>query len=112
MSKPKNRSGMVFSTNPDFQFEDEIREEKVLLPWSSQKFRISLDKSGRAGKMVTLVEGFSGPDSELDHLAKELKTYCGTGGTAKDGQIIIQGDVRQKIAPLLEKKGAKIRLII
>jgi translation initiation factor 1 len=112
MSKPKNRSGMVFSTNPDFQFDDEIREEKALLPWSSQKFKISLDKSGRAGKMVTLVEGYSGPNAELENLAKELKTHCGTGGSAKDGQVLIQGDVRQKIAALLEKKGAKIRLIM
>lgn len=102
---------MVFSTNPDFQFDDEIREEKGLLPWPSQKFKISLDKSGRAGKMVTLVEGFSGPDTELEKLAKELKTHCGTGGSAKDGLILIQGDVRQKIAVLLEKKGGRCRLI-
>jgi translation initiation factor 1 len=102
---------MVFSTNPDFQFDDEIREEKGLLPWPSQKFKISLDKSGRAGKMVTLVEGFSGPDTELEKLAKELKTHCGTGGSAKDGLILIQGDVRQKVAVFLEKKGSRIRVI-
>jgi translation initiation factor 1 len=102
---------MVFSTNPDFQFDDEVGEEKGLLPWPSQKFKISLDKSGRAGKMVTLVEGFSGPDTELEKLAKELKTHCGTGGSAKDGLILIQGDVRQKVAVFLEKKGSRIRVI-
>lgn len=111
MSKPKNRSGVVFSTNPDFHFNDESHEERALLPWSSQKLKVSLDKSGRAGKMVTLVEGFSGPDAELEKLSKELKTYCGTGGSSKDGIILIQGDVRQKVAGFLEKKGAKIRLI-
>lgn len=111
MSKAKNRNGVVFSTNPEFQFEDDLPVEKVLLPWNSQKFKISLDKSGRAGKLVTLIEGFSGPDTELEKLAKELKTHCGTGGSAKDGLILIQGDVRQKAVAFLEKKGSKIRLI-
>ena len=111
MSKPKNRSGMVFSTNPDFRFDDDAKEENVLLPWPSQKLKISLDKSGRAGKMVTLVEGFSGPENELEKLAKELKTHCGTGGSAKDGLLLIQGDVRTKAAAFLEKKGCRIRVL-
>lgn len=111
MSKPKNRNGVVFSTNPDFRFDEEKQEEKVLLPWQSQKLKVSLDKSGRAGKMVTLVEGFSGPEPELEKLAKELKTHCGTGGSSKDGLILIQGDVRQKAAAFLEKKGCRVRII-
>jgi translation initiation factor 1 len=102
---------MVYSTNPDFHFDDGLKEETQLLPWTSQKLKISLDKSGRAGKLVTLVEGFSGPDTELEKLAKELKTHCGTGGSAKEGLILIQGDVRQKAAGFLEKKGCRIRLI-
>jgi translation initiation factor 1 len=111
MSKPKNRSGMVYSTNPDFQFEDLSQTEAVFLPWSSQKFKVSLDKSGRAGKVVSLVEGFAGPAEELEKLAKELKNLCGTGGSAKDGQVLIQGDQRQKIAAFLEKKGVKVKLM-
>ena len=111
MSKAKNRNGVVFSTNPDFQFEDRNEAEQELLPWTSQKLKVSLDKSGRAGKAVSLVEGFAGPSAELEKLAKELKNACGTGGSAKDGQILIQGDMRQKMVVLLEKKGAKVRMI-
>jgi translation initiation factor 1 len=111
MSKPKNRSGMVYSTNPEFQFEDVSSAENQMLPWPSQKLKVSLDKSGRAGKAVSLVEGFSGPVAELEKLAKELKNLCGTGGSAKDGQILIQGDQRTKLAAFLEKKGARVRLI-
>ena len=111
MSKPKNRNGVVFSTNPDFSFDDELKEEAELLPWTSQKLKVSLDKSGRAGKTVTLVEGFSGPGSELEKLARELKNHCGTGGSAKEGIILIQGDVRPRAAAFLEKKGCRVRLI-
>lgn len=111
MSKAKNRIGMVYSTNPDFQFDDLSAAETALLPWESQKLKVSLDKSGRAGKAVSLVEGFAGPAAELDKLARDLKNLCGTGGSAKDGQILIQGDQRQKIAGFLEKKGARVRLI-
>jgi translation initiation factor 1 len=111
MSKAKNRSGMVYSTNPDFSFDDLNSPEAELLPWDRQKLKVSLDKSGRAGKAVSLVEGFAGPPAELEKLARELKNLCGTGGSAKDGQVLIQGDQRQKIAGFLEKKGAKVRLI-
>jgi translation initiation factor 1 len=111
MSKPKNRSGMVYSTNPEFQFDNGPASDAEFLPWPSQKLKVSLDKSGRAGKAVSLVEGFSGPAAELEKLAKELKNLCGTGGSAKEGQILIQGDQRSKIAGFLEKKGARVRLI-
>lgn len=102
---------MVYSTNPDFRFSDAETPEAEMLPWEAQKFRVSLDKSGRAGKIVSRVEGFSGPAPELEKLARELKNLCGTGGSAKDGEILIQGDQRSKIAAFLEKKGGKVRLI-
>lgn len=102
---------MVYSTNPDFQFDDAGPVSAEMLPWTAQKFRVSLDKSGRAGKAVSMVEGFAGPASELENLARELKNLCGTGGSAKEGEILIQGDQRSKIAAFLEKKGAKVRMI-
>jgi translation initiation factor 1 len=111
MSKPKNRTGVVFSTNPEFQFHDETPEERILLPWPQQKLKVMLDKSGRAGKTVTLIEGFSGPDAELERLAKDLKNTCGCGGSAKEGHVLLQGDVRQKAGAFLEKKGAKVRVL-
>jgi translation initiation factor 1 len=111
MSKPKNREGMVFSTNPDFKFNDQQEEEVVMLPWPSQKLKVSLDKSGRAGKMVSLVEGFAGPASDLEKLAKELKNHCGTGGAAKEGEIILQGDFRVKAAEILTKAMYKVKVI-
>lgn len=111
MSKPKNRTGIVFSTNPEFQFDDTTPELVEDIPFSKQKLRISLDKSGRAGKTVTLVDRFSGKTTTLEALGKELKNYCGTGGSVKDGQILIQGDQRKKIAEYLQKKGATVQVL-
>jgi translation initiation factor 1 len=111
MSKPKNRTGVVYSTNPEFEYQDPIFEESVLLPWNQQKLKVSLDRSGRAGKTVTLVDGFAGPAADLEKLAKELKNACGCGGSAKDGQILIQGDVRKKAAEFLQKKGAQVKTL-
>jgi translation initiation factor 1 len=111
MSKPKNREGVVFSTNPEFQFNDLFQEEEKMKPWPEQKLKVLLDKSGRAGKVVTLIEGFVGSKADLENLGKELKSYCGTGGSAKDYQVLIQGDVRKKAAEFLQKKGAVVKLI-
>lgn len=112
MKKPKNRTGVVYSTDPGFSYADEgPAEEPGLRPWDQQKFRVGLDKSGRAGKTVTLIEGFSGPAQALEELARELKNTCGTGGSAKDGLVLIQGDVRTRVAAFLEKKGSKVRLM-
>lgn len=111
MKKPKNRTGVIYSTNPDFQYNDPMEETVVEIPFSSQKLRVLLDKSGRAGKTVTLVDRFIGPESALEALGKEIKNHCGTGGSVKDGQILIQGDQRQKIATFLEKKGASVRVL-
>jgi translation initiation factor 1 len=111
MSKPKNRTGIVYSTNPDFTFSDALSEEVQDLPLSKQKLRISLDKSGRGGKVVTLVDKFVGSFQSLENLGKDLKNHCGTGGSAKDGQILIQGDQRKKVTDYLQKKGASVQQI-
>jgi translation initiation factor 1 len=95
--------GFVYSTNPDFRFEEEQQENKETLPPSQQKLRIKLDTRQRAGKAVTLVENFVGTIDDLEELGKKLKNFCGTGGSVKDGQIIIQGDQRDKILQWLAK---------
>ena len=105
MSKKKpNNNGIVYSTDPQFRLEDETTPETTLPP-KQQKLRVSLDTKQRAGKAVTLVTGFSGTAVDLEALGKQLKTYCGTGGSVKDGQIIVQGDQRDKISQWLLNKG-------
>jgi len=105
MSKKKsNRNGIVYSTNPDFRMEEENIPREALSP-KQQKLRVRLDTRQRAGKAVTLVEGFTGPVEELDNLGRQLKTHCGTGGSVKDGEILIQGDQRDKITQWLIAKG-------
>jgi translation initiation factor 1 len=105
MSKKNKGNGFVFSTNPDFSFETESEEELETLPSNQQKLYVSIDRKQRAGKEVTLIEGFIGSDDDLKELAKFLKTKCGGGGTAKDGEIIIQGNFKDKIFDLLVKEG-------
>jgi translation initiation factor 1 len=105
MSKKKsNSSGIVYSTDPGFRIEEESTPKESLTP-KQQKLKVRLDTKQRAGKAVTLVEGFVGPDEELDSLGRQLKTYCGTGGSVKDGEIIVQGDQRDKISRWLIAKG-------
>jgi translation initiation factor 1 len=107
MAKNKNSSGgMVYSTNPDFanQFSDEP-QDKETIPKDKQKLRVVLDKKQRAGKVVTLVTGFAGKDEDLQALGKELKTKCGAGGSVKDGEILIQGDYREKVVAWLKGWG-------
>jgi len=105
MSKKKsNSNGIVYSTNPDFKIEEESTPQESLTP-KQQKLKVRLDTRQRAGKAVTLVEGFIGPDEELDNLGRQLKTHCGTGGSVKDGEILIQGDQRDKITQWLIAKG-------
>ncbi len=109
MSK-KNKSdnrGFVYSTDPNFRFE-ESGEETVTLPAAQQKLRVSIDTRRRAGKVVTLVEGFSGTETDLEDLGKKLKSFCGTGGSVKDGEIIVQGDHREKVLQWLLKNGYKL----
>jgi translation initiation factor 1 len=105
MSKKKPSSnGIVYSTDPDFRPEEEAIPEESLIP-RQQKLKVRLDTRQRAGKAVTLVEGHVGPEAELEKLGRRLKTHCGTGGSVKDGLIIIQGDQREKITQWLQKNG-------
>lgn len=101
--KPDNR-GFVYSTDPNFRFEEESENRETLSP-AQQKLKIRLDTKHRAGKAVTLIEGFIGSDGDLQALGKKLKTFCGTGGSAKGGEIIIQGDQRDKLLQWLKKNG-------
>lgn len=107
MSK-KNKIGVVYSTNPDFvyQYEDDIIEQ-VTLPPQQQKLHVTLDRKQRGGKQVTLVSGFVGTSDDLNALGKMLKTKCGVGGNVKDGEILIQGDHREKVQSLLTAEGYK-----
>ena len=104
-NKPDTR-GFVYSTDPDFSFEEEQSVKETLLP-AQQKLKIKLDTKHRAGKAVTLVEGFIGREEDLQDLGKKLKSFCGTGGSAKDGEIIVQGDQREKVLQWLIKNGYK-----
>ena len=101
----KSRLGVMYYTNPDFQYETDEAQEEETLPKEKQQLRISLDKRNRGGKMVTLVTGFRGTSDDLAALGKMLKVKCGVGGSAKDGEIIIQGDFRQKVLEMLLKEG-------
>lgn len=92
-----DKNGFVFSTDPNFRFEEERAPAQSTLPPSQQKLRIRLDTKHRGGKTVTLIEGFVGTEADLQLLEKKLKNFCGTGGAAKDAEIIIQGDQREKI---------------
>jgi translation initiation factor 1 len=101
----KDRLNVVYSTNPDFRYETPETAEADTLPKEKQTLRVQLDKRNRGGKQVTLITGFTGKDEDLQALAKSLKTRCGVGGSAKDGEIIIQGDWRNKILELLHRDG-------
>lgn len=105
----KNREGVVYSTNSDFNFAYKGNEESETLPPQQQQLYISLDRSMRAGKQVTLVKGFVGKMEDLETLTKLLKSKCGVGGAAKDGEILIQGDVREKVLTILLKEGYKCK---
>jgi translation initiation factor 1 len=105
-NKPDTR-GFVYSTDPDFSFEEEQSNAETLAP-EKQKLKIRLDTKHRAGKAVTLVDGFLGKEEDLQDLGKKLKSFCGTGGSAKDGEIIVQGDQRDKVLQWLIKNGYKL----
>ena len=102
-NKPDSR-GFVFSTDPNFKFEEEHHSDETLLP-VLQKLKVRLDTKHRAGKAVTLVEGFIGKEDDLEDLGKKLKSFCGTGGSAKNGEIIIQGDQRERVMQWFGKNG-------
>jgi translation initiation factor 1 len=109
MSK-KNKSdkhGFVYSTDPNFQFQNEEENAAETLSPQQQKLKIRLETKHRGGKAVTLVEGFVGTEDDLQDLGKKLKNFCGTGGSAKDNEIIVQGDQRDKVLQWLQKNGYK-----
>jgi translation initiation factor 1 len=104
-NKPDSR-GFVYSTDPDFSFKQEDQHVETLLP-PQQRLRIKLDTKQRAGKAVTLIAGFVGKEQDLEELGKKLKNFCGTGGSAKNNEIIIQGDQRDKVLQWLIKNEYK-----
>ena len=101
----KKRLGVVFSTNPDFVFDEEEQAVSATLSPSEQKLRVRIEKNGRGGKTVTVVKGFVGTDEDIKSLAKNLKTKCGVGGSVKDGDVIIQGNLKEKVVLLLISMG-------
>lgn len=106
MSKKRSGlSGLVYSTDPNFKLTNEDQQEQQTLPAAQQQLRIKLDTKQRAGKVVTLIQGFEGNQADLEELGKKIKSFCGTGGSAKDNEIIIQGDNRDKALLWLQKQG-------
>lgn len=106
MSKKRsNSAGLVYSTDPNFKIEEENTDDIETLSPSQQVLKIRLDAKQRAGKVVTLIQGFVGKQDDLEELGKKLKSFCGTGGSVKDNEIIIQGDNRDKILSFLQKQG-------
>lgn len=114
MSNPKKKSlsdlgGIMYSTDPSFNYEQEQDAPDEVIANNQQDLRVTLDRKNRGGKAVTLITGYRGSDSDLETLAKMLKTKCGVGGGAKDGEIIIQGDFRDKVMVILQKEGFKVK---
>lgn len=103
----KKRLNILYSTNPDFLYEyDEEAEAETLSP-DQQKLRVQIEKKGRNGKTATIINGFIGQEEDLKELARHIKNRCGVGGSAKDGQIIIQGDLKEKVLNVLKEAGYK-----
>ncbi len=105
----KKKLNVVYSTNPDFDYSYDEEQEDELLPSNEQNLYVSIDRKRRAGKEVTIVEGFVGPQDDLKDLAKLLKSKCGVGGGAKDGEILIQGAFKDKVFDLLVKEGYSVK---
>lgn len=109
-NKNKNKSGgIIYSTNPAFNLSNENTSGEKTLPTSNQDLRVMRESKHRGGKTVTLITGFIGSESDLEKLGKLLKTKCGTGGSVKDGEILIQGDFREKIFEILIKEGYRVK---
>jgi translation initiation factor 1 len=102
---------VVYSTNPDYQYQEYQQQEEEAIPSHQQRLRVQLDKKARGGKKVTLVTGFMGPEEDLKSLGKQLKSSCGVGGSAKSGEILIQGDFVDRVVNLLTEAGYNARKI-
>lgn len=101
----KKRLGVVFSTASDFDYQTDAEEEVQTLEAKSQKLRVRIEKNGRGGKTVTIVSGFVGREDDLKELGKVLKSKCGVGGSAKDGEVLVQGDFKQRVIEILRTLG-------
>ncbi|WP_118193737.1 translation initiation factor [Albibacterium indicum] len=108
-NKKKQYTGVVYSTDPSFDYQEETPDVEQTLPPRQQNLRVMLDKKQRGGKAVTLVTGFVGESDDLEELGKVLKQKCGVGGTVKDGTILIQGDFRKRVLELLEAQGYRAK---
>ena len=108
--KNKNKKeGIVYSTNDNFDYQYEEQPEEETLPPGEQDLRVMLDKKARKGKQVTLVTGFVGKEADLKELGKLLKSQCGAGGAAKEGEIMVQGDFRDKVLQILHQRGYRAK---
>ena len=112
MNDWKKKLNIVYSTNPDFEYQQEETPQEETLAKEKQLLRIKLDTKQRRGKAVTLVTGFVGQDEDLNELGKLLKVKCGVGGSVKDGEIIVQGNMRNKVLEILQKEGYKKARVI
>jgi len=111
MKKKQRYNGIVYSTDENFAYEEVEGSERETLPNHKQQLRVMLDKKMRGGKVVTLVTGFVGAANDLETLGKKLKQKCGVGGTVKDGEIVIQGDFRQRVMDLLSADGYRVKKV-
>jgi translation initiation factor 1 len=103
--KQSDRLGFVYSTDPNFGFQHDEKNEQETVPPSQQKLRVVLETKQRGGKPTTVVTGFIGTDADIEALGKKLKSFCGTGGSVKDGEVLVQGDQREKLVGWLLKNG-------
>lgn len=108
-NKHKNREGVVYSTNPDFNYFQGLSGLRATLPNEQQNLIVRIDKKHRGGKVVTLVQGFVGSPEDLKELGKKIKTKCGVGGSQKDGEVIIQGDFKEKVYKILLDNKYKVK---